>query len=740
MKSINLTIRWIIIPIIAFFLLCMYSCVPEESEWPQGKEVFETPPWLGGSSIEMLKGDSLNRYTIFLELMEKANYKIPVEKQLFTLFVPDNESFTKYFQSIGKTGVADLTEDEAVQLFTLHILRNSLSRYHLIYEYLWGEEQGPKGEYAALFFRKSISSQSLPKIEIPKYNSTFKGKEVLVYSDNKLIPIFSTDYFEDYFGAPDGSDYLFMYPESKWGNNLNIHSAMVTNAEVRTANGFIYYLDNVIPPMPNINEYLRDKGDEFTVFYDLMQRFAIYSYTKTRETDKVKMFKKGYNKIMDLAVEGGPFGDGERRLKEMYTAFVPTDETLTKYLNEKILNTYESIDSVPEITLEYLVQTQMARQLCLISKIEKSYFNAYGDRELMSRNNIVSAHMCSNGLVYGSNRVLEPKVFTTVPGRLFFDKNYSTFLYAVNTAGLMSRLSDDEQKVTLFAITNEQMEANNIRYNTDRKFLQYRGTDGLWVRMNADLLTNFVLDHIYSGKISDLSGEGFIEMQSKNFVYYNNNSIQAGYNKFEESTPKVTTAIENERNGFLYLIDDAIKTKYSFGQYIVDDPALEKFEKLLVAANLLDLSSIDPVSEDTIPSLRFIIEQDYWTGFLPDNEAIAKAIDQGLIPEITESLSAGALDTIRTFCYYHFVRENVIFDDGKLSGIFSSNYPSEVTEFGTIYAKLTVNNSKNNLSVIDLSGQTVNVKHINANNLVTSGVIHKISSPLIIPNSNLTTF
>ncbi len=740
MKSINLTVKWIILPIIAFCFLCLYSCEKEESEWPQGKEIFETPPWLGGSSIEMLEGDSLNRYTTFLELMEKANYKIPVEKQLFTLFVPDNESFNKYFQSIGKTGVADLTEDEAVQLFTLHILRNSLSRYHLIYEWLWGEEQGPKGEYAALFFRKSISSQSLPKIEIPKYNKTYAGKEMLIYSDNKLIPVFSTDYFEDYFGAADGSDYLFMYPDSKWGNNLNIHSAMVTKAEVRTANGFIYYLDRVIPPMPNIDEYLRDKGDEFTVFYDIMQRFAKFTYGKTRESDKVKMYKKTYVKIMDLAVEGGPFGDGERRLKEMYTAFVPTDETLNKYLNENILNTYESLDSVPEITLEYLIQTQIARQLCLISKVEKTYFNSYGDRDVVNRNDIVSAHMCSNGLVYGTTKVFEPNVFTTVPGKLFFDKNYSTFLYAVNTAGFMSMLSDDEQKVTLFALTNEQMEANNIRYNTDKNILQYKGTDGLWVRINADLLSNFVLDHIYSGEISDLSGEGFIQMQSKNFVYYNNNSIMAGYNKFEGRTPKVTTAIKNKKNGFLYLIDDAIKTKYSFGEYIVDDPALEKFEKLLVATNLLDINYIDPTSEDTIPNLRFIIDQDYWTGFLPDNEAIDKAIAEGLLPEMTDPLSSGALDTIRKFCSYHFVRENVIFDDGKLSGTFSSNYPAEVSELGTIYAKLTVNNSKNNLSVIDLSGQTVNVKHINANNLVTRGVIHKISSPLTMSKPNFRTF
>ena len=48
--------------------------------------IYTHPDWLGGSNIETLEkeGDC----TIFLALMEKADYRLPIEKQLFALFVP----------------------------------------------------------------------------------------------------------------------------------------------------------------------------------------------------------------------------------------------------------------------------------------------------------------------------------------------------------------------------------------------------------------------------------------------------------------------------------------------------------------------------------------------------------------------------------------------------------------------------------------------------------------------------
>ena len=98
------------------------------------------------------------------------------------------------------------------------------------------------------------------------------------------------------------------------------------------------------------------------------------------------------------------------------------DEVLQAYLDENVFKFYESIDSVPRVTLYYLVQTQLSRELVLKSKLAKGYFNAFGDETDLTPDDLNSGYMCSNGVVYDTKNVLEPNVFKTVPGIFFFDK------------------------------------------------------------------------------------------------------------------------------------------------------------------------------------------------------------------------------------------------------------------------------------------------------------------------------
>ncbi len=114
--------------------------------------------------------------------------------------------------------------------------------------------------------------------------------------------------------------------------------------------------------------------------------------------------------------------------------------------------------------------------------------------------------MCSNGVVYESKRVIEPNVFTTVPGLLFFDKDYSTLLFAFNQANMLSTISNPEADVTVFASTNEALEEYGIRYDVTSDVIEFRGpVDGSWAPMKSTDLTLFAQDQIYKG-ILDLEG------------------------------------------------------------------------------------------------------------------------------------------------------------------------------------------------------------------------------------------
>ena len=732
------SVKLVLLAIMAIGMFGMTGCQDHQ-------ERYQDPPWLGGSSIETLQ--ERGKYNTFLALMEKANYTEPITKQLFTLFVPSDSAFDAYFKSIGKNSVNDLTNDEARNLFTLHVLRNPRSRFQLIYEWAWSELQGPKGEYASLFHRKVSPSLSIPYSEVVKYYPPDKvGQELLIYTGVKNIPLFTEEFFHDFGGAEDGSDYLFMYPGSTWKKGytpnlkgMNWHNAQVIpnpeipdELEVRTSSGFIYFLDRVVPFMPSIEEYMRAHLDKYGLYYDILQRFAGYTNSKVDEQNRVQ-WRKTYEKVFDLAEERGPSTNTAVPPQNMWTAFLPTNDVLQKYLDNTVLKYYPSLDSVPRVTLYYMLQTQLSARMVLMSQLKKGYFNAFGDKMDIPQSDIVSGYMTSNGPVYESKKVLEPNVFTCVPGLLFIDKNYTTMLYALDAASMLSSLANPDADVTLFATTNAKLEEYGIRYNATNNIIEFRSpADGKWNPMSTPDLVYFAQDQIYKGKLSDFSGdEAFVETTSGNYIRYGNNSVATGENVAKGVLGTVNEVIENQENGYLIKVENPVMSRYVMGQYLVSDPEISEFTKLLSDAKLLDMRYKDPVTKEVIPNLKFLAAGKYWTGFIPTNEAMAKARAEGIIPPKYPTSTSGK-DSVNSFIMYHFVKDDVIFDDGKKSGTFNTNrtYKSEDGKTTLNSTVLITNTVPKNLTIQDVSKQVVNLNHAKANILVRKGVCHKIDTVL----------
>jgi uncharacterized surface protein with fasciclin (FAS1) repeats len=743
------SIKLILIAMFAVGMLGITGCVDHQ-------ERYDTPQWLGGSSIETLQ--ERGNYTEFLALMEKANYKEPISKQLFTLFVPNDEAFKAYFKSIGKNSVSDLTKEEAVQLFTLHVLRNPRSRFQLIYEFAWNEFQGPgqsfdgtyyveMGEYASLFHRKPTPSTSTPYSEIVKYDSPGQkaGTELLMYTGGKNIPLFTDEFFSDFGGDINGSDYLFMYPGSTWKKDytpdlkaMNWHNAQVIpnpeipdELEVRTASGFIYFIDRVVPPMPSIEEYMRANLDKYGKYYDILQKFAEYGNTKTDEQGRV-LYRKSYTApLFNLAEELGPSTNTAVPPQNMWSAFIPTNDVLQNYLDNTVLKFYPSIDSVPRVTLYYILQTQLSARMVLMSVLKNGYFNAFGDATEISQSDISSGYMCSNGVVYESKKVLEPNVFTCVPGLLFIDKDYSTLLYVLNAANMLSSLSNPDAHVTLFASTNQALEEYGIRYNATNAVVEFRSpANDKWSPMNTTDLSIFAQDQIYKGRLSDFTGDGtFVDMTSGNFVRYANNQIEAGENQSKGNVAGVTDVIENERNGFLVKVDKPIESRLVMGDYIMTDPEISEFAKLLTDAKLL-VKAQNTDTKEIYYNLKFLAAAKNWTAFVPTNAAMQKARNEGIIPVKFPTTTAGK-DSVNNFIMYHFVKDDVVFDDGKLSGTFKTNRTYKDVDGKTaLNATVAISNIPKNLSIYDASEQVVFLDHAKANFLVRKGVCHKLDTVL----------
>jgi len=193
----------------------------------------------------------------------------------------------------------------------------------------------------------------------------------------------------------------------------------------------------------------------------------------------------------------------------------------------------------------------------------------------------------------------------------------------------------------------------------------------------------------------------------------------------------VEEVIVNDLNGLLLKVSTPIQSRLVMGQLLTcapadpdclfSDPDMSEFAQLLIDTRLLDNRYRDPITKEFIPRLKFLAGADYWTAFIPTNDAMAQARAEGLIPEDKDSLN--------NFLMYHFIIDDVVFDDGNLNGDFPTNYSYiDTVDNTTIREVLTIDNEPGNLTITDVTGQVVALDHADANLLVRQGVMHKINS------------
>lgn len=696
---------WVVI-----LMSVLYSCEID-------KEPYQNPDWLGGSIFETLEKNG--NYTSLIRLAEIAEYRDIIESDVYTFFAANDDAFSVYLAGRGVDSVGQLSKRECKSLMALVSLRKGRSRDQLIYQYINDRWQDSTSEYLSRFFRWDVPAKSYLQKEVVKYNPDYRGQELTIVNNHKWMPCISEDLFGDIGGKTDGSDYLYFFPNSTW-TGLQWFNAAVTGPEAKCSNGFIFYIDQVVPIPPSIDEYLRNNQDRYGVFYDLMQRFATYTPTTELGID-YDIYTKAYADVRDIAFENGP-----QRLSyeatNFYTAYIPTNDVLQQYLDNAFLNgKYASIDSVPRETIIYLLNGHVAGNWVFPSQIRTEFLNPYGETiEFDLDNEVTGATMCSNGALYEINRVLEPLAFTAAPGPLFMDNKYSTILRAMNTVGVIPTLSYPDVPVTVFAADNDRLLAYGIRYNTLNEAFEQQNIFGIWEIMEAEDLIDFVYDHIIYKGMNDFSGEGIVYTANGTGVYVNNNTFMAGGNREAGEQINLVEAINSHINGVLYLLDNPIKSpKEDFARYIYGNDHYSGFYSLLEKAGLVDSVPDKDDPDRYYKSLKFLLTYENWTGFLPDNDAIANAQANHLIPE--DSIALG------NFLKYHFVANASVTDFITVS----RNYNTASADSVGVPLELLIQSEPKHLVVTDGSGQEVQIDHNTANVLVRDGVAHSIKTVLL---------
>jgi uncharacterized surface protein with fasciclin (FAS1) repeats len=681
------------------------------------KEPYENPEWLGGSIFETLEKNG--NYTNLIRLADIAEYRDIIESDVYTFFAANDDAFKEYLASRGVDSVGQLSKRECKSLMALISVHKGRSRDQLIYQYINDRWQDSTSEYLSRFFRWRLDAKYYIEKEVVKYNPDYIGQELSIVNNYKFVPCISEDLFGDIGGDPKGSDYLYFFPSSTW-TGLQWFNAAVTEPEARCSNGFIYYIDQVVPVSPSIEEYLRNNQDKYGVFYDLMQRFARYSLSSEIGIE-YNIYTKGYNDVRDIANENGPQTLGYEATN-FYTAYIPTDDVMQEYLNKAFLSgKFASIDSVPRETIIYLLNGHLDGNWIFPSVIRKEFLNPYGEAMVFDLDkNVTDATMCSNGALYEINMVLEPLAFTAAPGPLFTDNNYSTFLRALNVVGVIPGLSYPDVPVTVFAADNDRLLEYGIRYNTLSEVFEQQNIFGIWELMESADLIDFVYDHVIYRGYDDFSGEGIIYSASGTGVYFNNNTFMAGGNREANEQIGVVDDINSNINGVLYLLDNPIKPpEENFARYIYGNDDFSEFYSLLDKAGLVDTVRDQDDPNLYYKNLRFLLNYENWTGFLPDNDAIADAEANNLIPE--DSVELG------DFIKYHFVANELITDFNTVS----KDYKTAFVDTTGVPLELKIQSAPKQMVVTDGSGEEVQIDHTTANVFVRDGIAHRIKTVLI---------
>jgi uncharacterized surface protein with fasciclin (FAS1) repeats len=690
----------------------LYSCEIK-------KEPFENPEWLGGSIFETLEKNG--NYTNLIKLAERAEYRDIIESDVYTFFAADDDAFKEYLADRGIDSITQLSKRECKSLMALISLHKGRSRQQLIYRYWEGTQQwqDSTSEYLSRYFRYDMPAKYYIEKEVVKYNPDYQGQELAIVNNHKWMPCISEDLFGDIGGETDGSDYLYFFPNSTW-TGLSWYNAAVIGPEARCSNGFIYYIDQVVPIMPSIEEYIRNNQDKYRVFYDLMQRFARYS-TADEEGIEYDIYTKSYNDVTDIAFENGPQRLGYEATN-FYTAYIPTDDVLQPYLDNAFLGgKFASIDSVPVETIIYLLNGHIAGSWVFPSQIRIEFLNPYGEViDFDLDNNVTDARVLSNGAFYEINTVLEPLAFNAAPGPLFKDNNYSTLLRAFNEVGVIPTLSYPDVPVTVFAADNNKLSEYGVRYNTLREVFEQQNIFGIWELMEEEDLNDFVYDHVAYKGYDDFSGEGIIYTATGTGVYFNNNMFMAGGNREANEQIGVIEDINSNINGVLYLLDNPIKSpKEDFARYIYGNDDFSEFYSLLDNAGLVDSVADEDDTDLYYKRLKFLLTYENWTGFLPDNDAIADAEANNLIPE--DSVELG------NFLKYHFVANELISDFNTVS----KDYITAFIDSTGVPLELMIQSEPKQMVVTDGSGEEVQINHNTANVFVRDGIAHRIKTVLI---------
>jgi uncharacterized surface protein with fasciclin (FAS1) repeats len=681
-------------------------------------------------------------FTQFLSLIDKSGYKQTLSAAgYWTIFAPSDSAFQAdndfkaYLQARNFSSVSAVDSATAQSIVQYLLVFNGFNKdriddYQANTGWLADNAFKRRTAYYTGFYKDTLPSSQVITA-VPSNRNNLGGNSYYVAADNnnKFIPFFTDAYFAS--RALSASDYNYFYPGTAF-TDFNVVNAKVTQRNIAAENGVIHLIDKVVTPLPSLDQYLRTKPEysEMKKLFDqLMVQFlqnndATHRYqVLTGSTDNV--FVKVYSNLLAFSPNNENYfklqdNDGQR---EGWTLAVPRNDSLLSYINRVLLEHYPSVTSLPLSVIADLLNAHMWQSTVWPSKFNTT-FNFVGEPFYSNpATDIIDKKMLSNGVLYGTTKVNEPNVFSTVYGKAYLDPKFS----------LMTRLMDYDirtivtnptAKFTLFMMPNQVLGAQGYGYDPAANVWRLNNVGNDTNRLNLMRILNSNLVETPNGELDNIGTPGFRAIMST----YGGEVL-----KFEDN--KIISAGNTDR-GIVATIDSIKKAKN--GQvvylnnltYFTYNPIPRHLEALGAPAaseyNLFwnyfkNSNSYDIVTNSIVGTAG----GSFYTIMVPNNAAMRAAITAGLLPgtaaaPVFNPTSSADKVLVEKFIQYHVVDKRTLIPDKRDIGVFptllknssgdsytiSIAYPGNVFEISDMVSRkariVGLNSELSNRTVIHL--------------------------------------
>ncbi len=687
-----------------------------------------------------------------LAVIDKAGYKsILGAAGYWTFFAPHDSAFTVYFKENNISGTDQLDSNACRKIVTYCLVYNAFKKERI------GDYQANTGWVANGAFKRrtanyrgvydGVDTAGRP-IKIIASNRNNNGATFFVDADNnnKYIP-----YFVDNFMSSKGltaADYNYFYPNTPY-TGFNVVDAVVTEKDIAAENGVIHVINKVITALPGLDEYLAGNPN-YSEFKKLFDKYLVQFALNQLATEKYRNVNGGasqiYTKIFNSALAFSPNNENFMKLQDndgqanTYSMFAPTNAALLNYVNSVLLEHFARLDAIPIGIIYDFVNAHLWQTAVWPSKFKSTYNYLGEEARFDALSNVTDKKILSNGIFYGTNKVQEANVFSSVYGKAYLDPRYTMMTSLLNQE-LKFQISNVSQKYTLFLVTNSALNAagyfsdptvdNNPNFQW--RYIPPAGGTALTGSSALVRLLRVLNLHVIPGvDITSLSGSGVAMSYGGEFVRYDNNKVFASGNLYNNSMIN-KSATKTAKNGSVHYIDSIMDfSNFTHGTYI----------KKIGAATTSPFNSFwQYLSNSTAyiagtDEILNVAGGTFYTFFIPDNNAIKAAVNAGLLPGTGTApnkvpnfkpTSAADKDLVSKFIYYHILNKKSVATDGVESGSFETLFKNNNGDPTSIFVNNTVPGA---MTLTDMNNRQASIILPNSNYLGNRFVVHLINNYL----------